>query len=136
MAISAILGAILPNVFKTVDKIIPDKDLAKKLNHELELAVLSSENEVAIAKEETQQEIERTHQVEMNQSDIKTKRTRPEIARESWRLGVGYALLCFGCSALQEEPKLVFDVYIFGTIVTPALWYMGMRSVDKFRGHR
>ena len=132
MPLPAILAALLPKAVDVVDKLVPDKDLKEKLKHELEKEMLAANLQLEMKQQETMQEIERTHQAELNQSDVFTKQTRPRIARESWRLCVGYALIAFGCMAIQkEDAALKFDAAVFGTIAAPALWYMGMRGMEK-----
>lgn len=41
--LASIAAAILPGIFTTVDKAIPDKDLAAKLKGDIQLAVLSTD---------------------------------------------------------------------------------------------
>lgn len=91
--------------------------------------------------------IEETHQAALNQNDLYTKRTRPKIARQSWLLCVIYTVITifaqllgtvFNANRAADVPPvdvsaLTFDPVIFGTLAGPALWYMGMRGLDKWK---
>lgn len=80
---------------------------------------------------------ERRHLAEMNQSDVYTKRTRPKIARESWQLSAFYALSStFIFPLIQPFIKNqlpTFDAWVFGAIAAPALTYMGVRGLERWK---
>jgi len=130
--VKAILGSLGGKIGDVIDQAVTDKDLANKLKHDIEKTLIDSTTQVRLQQEMTAQETERTHQAALNQSDIYTKRARPKIAIESWRLAIGYALLSFGEQVVRgADAVLSFDPVIFGTIAGPALWYMGMRGIEK-----
>jgi hypothetical protein len=90
------------------------------------------------AEADTQMAIEATHQAALQQSDLVTKRTRPRIARQSWAASLAYALITIFGTMLdpfitQDLSTLAFDPVIFGTLAGPALWYMGMRGLEKYK---
>lgn len=101
------------------------------------------------AEADTQQAIEATHQAALNQSDLITKRTRPRIARQSWIASLFYAALTIFAQLIGtvynanledgqftqaiDVSALTFDPVIFGTLAGPALWYMGMRGLEKYK---
>ena len=141
-------GGIGGKIFDTIDKLVPDKDLRETLKGALDMKRLTGDidlEKVAIeAERDTQLAIEQTHQAALNQSDLSTKRARPDIARSSWRLCWFYTVSTIGSQVLEvfveaifdvDMPTVAFDPVIFGTIAGPALWYMGMRGFDKWKGN-
>lgn len=142
--LNVLTGGVGQKIGDIVDQMVPDKDLARQLKHELDLRILMSEAELAKVRMDAEKEIavavEETHQAALNQQDLYTKRTRPKIARQSWLLGATYAAVTvLGTLAdpfLEADlSTLVFDPVAFGTLVGPALWYMGMRGFDKWKGN-
>ena len=151
-------GGIASKIAGTIDKFVPDKDLALQLKHELSMANLTADidlKKVEIeAERDVQVAIETTHQVELNQSDLLTKQTRPKIAASSWRLTWWYTIATIGTDVAAvfietianwnlaegetafDMPTVAFDPVIFATLAGPALWYMGMRGLDKWKNGR
>lgn len=75
---------------------------------------------------------------ELHQSDLYTKQTRPLIARQSWYVAALYALLANVAapiwSALAERQlPSVFAWEVFTALAAPAMLYMGVREVGKWR---
>ncbi len=137
-------GGIGGKIVDGINKFIPDKDLAKQLAQELDMTKLLGGidlQKIEIeAEKEMQIEIEKTHQAALNQEDLYTKRTRPKIARQSWGTGIGYAIITVGAALVDpfvdaDLSTLKFEPMIFGTLVGPAVWYMGMRGFDKWKGN-
>jgi hypothetical protein len=137
-----ITGGIGGKIMDTIDKFVPDKDLNATLKHQLSMATLTADIDLQKTEVEAERDvqiaIEQTHQVELNQSDIYTKQTRPKIARQSWFLGSVYAAITVFSMLVDpfveaDLASLVFDPIMFGTLVGPALWYSGMRGIDKWK---
>jgi len=131
--VAAALG--VQNNPSTIEKaLLTDPDAAVKLatlEANLEGIRVRAAADVAIA-------VEETHQAALDQADLITKRTRPMIARQSWGIGITYAVsTILGGVAdpfMQTDlSTLAFDPVIFGTLAGPALWYMGMRGIEKFK---
>lgn len=151
----ALTGGIGAKIFGTIDKLVPDRDLNQQLKHSLDMAELTAGVDLKKVEVEAERDvtiaIETTHQAALNQSDLVTKRTRPKIASSSWRLTWWYTLATIGTQvgAVFVEtmanyslaagevpftmPVVAFDPIIFGTLAGPALWYMGMRGIDKWK---
>jgi len=111
-----------------------------ELESNIEMVKIQAERDVQVAQEET-------HQAALNQNDLYTKQTRPKIARQSWGAALSYAVLTVfgqlggsvynanieaGSKAL-ELAMISFDPLVFGTLAGPAVWYQGMRSIDKWK---
>ena len=111
-----------------------------ELESNLEMVRIQAERDMAV-------EEQRTHQAALNQSDLYTKQTRPKIARQSWGASLTYAVLTvFGqmggsvynanideTTKALELAMISFDPLVFGTLAGPAVWYQGMRSIDKWK---
>ena len=134
---NVLTGGVVDKVIGVVDKLVVDKDLREKLNAEfratqfvteaaLEQARIESETQIVVAQEAT-------HQAEVNQSDIYTKQTRPRIARQSWYVSAFYALGCFISNFVPQIPPVDFVWEIYLATASPALTYMGVRSMDIWR---
>lgn len=129
-----------------VDQVVKDKDLAEKLKHEFRMAVQADDSEFRKAVLEADTRIfeaqQETIQAELHQSDLYTKRTRPKIAIRSFHAGLVYTLL----SQIPEGGIMIFSWTlmpwqfqwsVLGLLYSPALTYMGVRSVDKWKnGHQ
>ena len=141
--IGALTGGIGEKIVGTIDKFVTDKDLKAQLTHALSMAELTGEMDLERieieANRDMQLQIEQTHQVALNQNDLYTKRTRPKIARQSWALCAGYMILTILGGGLMDPfvdadlSTLKFDPVVFGTLASPAFWYMGMRGLDKWK---
>ena len=141
--LDAFTGGIGEKIFGTIDKLVTDKDLKAQLTHALSMTELSGSIDIEKiqieAERDMQIEIEKTHQAALNQNDLYTKRTRPKIARQSWMLCAGYMILTIMCGGLLDPfvdadlSTLKFDPVVFGTLASPAFWYMGMRGLDKWK---
>lgn len=102
-----------------------------ELETSLEMARIQAERDVTVAQEQT-------HQAALNQSDLITKRTRPMIARQSWGATIAYAVVTWFSQladpfVTHDLSALQFDPVVFGTVAGPALWYMGMRGLEKYK---
>ena len=79
---------------------------------------------------------QKTIQAELHQNDLYTKRTRPKIARQSWYVTATYAILSSFLPVLPASWGLqapVFEWQIFLVLASPALTYMGVRGLDKWK---
>lgn len=64
-------------------------------------------------------------------TDEYVRRTRPQMARQSWAATVAYLLLFSVGHALQATIPLP-SVAVAGVLIGPAAAYMGFRAVDKW----
>lgn len=131
-------GGLGEKIAGIIDKRIPDRDLATKLNHELSVLVTTQEHEArqAILQAEQQFEAELTKRVQADAAsgDPYTQRTRPMIARQSWYAGCGYIAVSVVSQLVpQYVAMIVLDWGILMAIYSPALTYMGVRSFDKWK---
>lgn len=69
---------------------------------------------------------------ELTDSDLYTKRTRPAIARQSWYLAAAYVLGGNVCDVIYGTQ--IFSWEIFTAISSPAMLYMGVRGLEKWKG--
>lgn len=69
-----------------------------------------------------------------NATDEYVRRTRPKMARESWWATILYCVCAelLGAYDIGEGA----NVYIAGVLSSPALTYMGVRTMDKFKGKK
>ena len=65
-------------------------------------------------------------------TDEYVRRTRPRMARQSWWGGVIYIAIMEILKAFGKGTGA--DAYLAGTILAPALAYMGFRTLDKIKG--
>lgn len=129
-----------------IQEVVPDKDLAKKLDHDFRTQVEAQAETLNLKEIDAELEMFRaqqaTIQVELQQSDLYTKRTRPLIARRSFYAGLAYVLL----TSLPEKGLTLpllgtmmpwqFQWEILLLLYSPALTYMGVRTFDKWRDKR
>ena len=145
----------IPIIGKIIDKIIgvggdiikelvPDKDLAKRLDHEFRSAIEAHDAEFKQMEIQAERDQfvahQKTVQAELHQSDLYTKRTRPKIARQSWYVTALYALSGMIIPALPESwglqaPAIQWEIFL--VLASPALTYMGVRGFEKWKngGH-
>lgn len=77
-----------------------------------------------------------TARVEVQSTDEYVRRTRPDLARKSFFVGTVYVMLTGVIFPVVNEiyglklPAL--DPYILGAIYSPALTFMGVRSIEAF----
>ncbi len=83
-----------------------------------------------------QQNAQETARVEIQSTDEYVRRTRPSLARKSFFAGTAYTLLTGVVFPVINEiygTKLPgLDAYILGAIYSPALTFMGIRSIEAF----
>lgn len=81
-------------------------------------------------------ETQATARVEAASEDAYVRRTRPGMARKSFWLSVGYAFaagVAFPVLNVMHGWQLpAVDSWILGALLSPALSYMGVRSIDAF----
>ena len=67
-------------------------------------------------------------------NDVFTKRTRPLIARQSWYVTMAYGVATVGTGLLQKWlTPIMFSWEVYLAMATPALFYMGLREVSKWK---
>lgn len=125
-----------------ISQLVPDKDLAKQLDHAFRTQMAANEAEFKQAEVEAETRIfeaqAATIQAELRQNDTYTKRTRPNIARKSFYAGLAYALL----TALPVDGLTLiwvtvmpwqFQWSVLMLLYSPALTYMGVRGFEKWK---
>jgi len=135
-------GKIVDGGTSLISEFITDKDQAAQLEHawRTQMEGNKAANEQAILEHDTRifEAQQKTVQAELHQSDIYTKRTRPKIATRSFYAGLSYVLL----GSLPETGlDLGFTVLlpwaftweVLGLLYSPALTYMGVRGLEKWK---
>lgn len=115
------------------ETLIKLKELAAKNESEIrqhlaEMERLKLEDEQA-EHAETQKTIRGGDQA----TDEFVRRTRPQMARQSWLATVVYCLGCFLLNAFNDVQ--LFNSALAGFISAPAWAYLGFRTVDKFSNY-
>lgn len=146
-----LVGTVVDRGLKIIDDLVPDKDLREQLQHQFRMQSMLTDADLEKAHLDADTQLDlaehQTRQAELHQSDLYTKQTRPRIARQSWYVSGGYAVMCFVSEfvvmlikAFADVPdgvvlapvEFVWEVYI--AAASPALTYMGVRALDKSRG--
>ena len=134
---NSVTGGLLEAGIKIIDKAVSDKDLKAKLEAEWRALVTTQQFELEAKAIELEQAVQveqqRTFQAELNQADLYTKRTRPKIARQSWYVSLAYAAVSIVSRLTVALPDIEFDWEIFIPMASPALTYMGVRSLDLWK---
>lgn len=133
--LGAIIGAILPSALSVIDKLIPDKDLAAKLGHELKLKLIENEAEL----EQSIFEAAKA-QIEVNAEEAK----HPSLFVAGWRPFIGWTggfglvyqfilnpLLAWGCALAHVAAPPVLDANSLIALVTGMLGLGAFRSYEK-----
>jgi len=102
----------------------------KELYYQNEESVRQHVESMARIDLEEHQTTQKTIQSGDNASDEYVRRTRPQMARQSWMATIAYCLGCWVYQAFTDQS--IFDVYIAGILSSPAWVYNGMRTGDKF----
>lgn len=117
---------------------LPPEQLGAISSLQVELEKIQRERESNRLQAETAQhaETQATARIEAQSSDEYVRQTRPGLARKSFWLSVGYA---FATGVAFPLLKAGFqwqlpetDPWILGALLSPALSYMGWRSLDAF----
>ena len=119
-----------------ISEFITDKDKQAEFNHKLAVAMLEDGQFTQQIEKEMFEAQQATIQAELHQSDLYTKQTRPKIARQSWYVTGAYAVAGTFIPALPSAWGLnipTMDWQIFMVLASPALTYMGVRGVEKFK---
>ena len=61
--------------------------------------------------------------------DDYVRRTRPQMAKQSWTATICYCIGCFGVRAISDAD--IFSISIAGILSAPAWAYLGLRTGDK-----
>ena len=67
-------------------------------------------------------------------TDEYVRRTRPKLARQSWYGGLAYVCILEILAAFDKGTGA--NAYLAATLLSPALAYMGARTLDKLKGLR
>lgn len=95
------------------------------------LAKIGSMKEIELALQETARNREDNQRLE---SDLFTKRTRPQIARDGFHAGTAACLLTVVLDAFGHGVNMELIAWVSGILFSPSLAYMGVRTVDKWKG--
>lgn len=140
--LGSLIGKIVDKGGDIIKKMVSDKDLAKRLEHEFRTQMGQNSADFKALVVETEERIHAAHQktvqAELQQSDLYTKRARPKIATKSFYAGLGYVFMSriptdgimFGSFVLmpwQYEWEVLMLLY------APALTYMGVRGFEKWK---
>lgn len=130
-------GGLGSQIAEIVNKRVGDRDLASKLQHEIQMALMAGEQELAKLAITSEQEADRQQQetirAELAQSDEYTKRTRPKLARQSWWSVTGYVGVSLASALVTAIPDVPIDWTILTVLASPVLTYMGVRTFDKWK---
>jgi len=130
-------GGIGEKIASIIDKRVPDRDLATKLQAEMQSMLASQEHELARLAITSEQEADRQQQetvrAELAQSDEYTKRTRPMLARRSWWAVLAYVGAGVISAAATAIPDVPTDWTILTVLASPVLTYMGVRGLEKWK---
>ncbi len=143
--IGTLLGKVVDKGGEIIKKLVKDKDLAARLEHEFRTQMQADDadfRELEIQAEADQFAAQQvTIQAELHQNDQYTKRTRPKIARRSFNAGLGYvfvtALPVAGIGIPFTEIVIMpwqFQWQVLVLLYSPALTYMGVRGFEKWKG--
>jgi len=115
----------------------------------LEAIALNTDAEAEIRKEEelTKRKQEETHQIRLQDNDLRTKRTRPDIARQSWAAAVAYVVLTLFFQpvvdvivlvlgepgASTQDLGLSFSIEVFLVLASPAFTFVGVRGLERWK---
>ena len=138
--IGKIIETVISKGADIISELVPDKDLAKRLDHEFRAMVENNSADFRALEVQAEADMFKSQQetvrAELHQSDLYTKRTRPKIARQSWYITAVYALSSMLLPVVPEawglgEPSI--DWQIFLVLASPALTYMGVRGFEKWK---
>ena len=119
---------------------MPPEQLEALANMKVELERISAERDKAryAADSSMYAEAQETRRAEIASADQYVRRTRPKLARESFYMGTGYivvfTLLHHLVKASTNIEVPMPDIAIAGLLLTPALEYIAVRSIDKVKG--
>lgn len=106
----------------------------KELYHENELDVRRHLEAMERMRLEDAQSEHKETQATIRTGDIAddeyVRRTRPQMARQSWSATVAYCLGCWVFRAFTDTD--LFSIYLAGVLSAPAWAYLGLRTGDKF----
>jgi hypothetical protein len=137
-----LIGKIVDKGGDIIKKMVSDKDLAKRLEHEFRVQMGQNSADFKALVVETEERIfaaqQKTVQAELQQSDLYTKRARPKIATKSFYAGLLYVLMArlpvdgiaigsFVIMPFQYKWEVLMLLY------APALTYMGVRGFEKWK---
>ena len=136
-----IIGTIIDRVVDKgaalISEFVTDKDQAMRLEHEFRSQLSRENHDIQRLEIEAERDLtiaqQATIQAELHQSDLYTKRTRPKIARQSWYVAAGYAVLAALIPALPGDwgfGTFDFAWEVFLALSAPSMTYMGVRTVD------
>lgn len=102
----------------------------KELYYQNEADIRRHIENIERLKLEDHQETQTTIRAGDTATDEYVRRTRPQMARQSWQATVAYCLGCWLFYAFTG--KNLFDGYVASILSAPAWAYIGLRTGDKF----
>ena len=140
--LGSLIGKIVDKGGDIIKKMVSDKDLAKRLEHEFRTQMGQNSADFNALVVETEERIfiaqQGTIQAELQQNDLYTKRTRPKIATKSFYAGLAYVFM-----SRIPEAGIAFGAYVvmpwqyewavLMLLYSPALTYMGVRGFEKWK---
>lgn len=140
--LGSLIGKIVDKGGDIIKKMVGDKDLAKRLEHEFRTQMGQNSADFDALIVETEERIfaaqQKTIQAELQQSDLYTKRTRPKIATKSFYAGLAYVFM----SRLPMEGVAIgsyilmpwqYEWVVLMLLYSPTLTYMGVRGFEKWK---
>ncbi|MCK5712784.1 MAG: hypothetical protein KAI25_08720 [Hyphomicrobiaceae bacterium] len=142
--IGSIIETVIGKGADIIKELVPDRDLAKQLDHAFRTQILASDTDFKKLELSAEQEMfkaqQKTIQAELHQNDQYTKRTRPNIARKSFYAGLAYGLLSQlpvdGIGIPFTDILIMpwqFQWTVLMLLYSPALTYMGVRGFEKWK---
>ncbi len=139
-----LIGKIVDKGGDIIKKMVSDKDLAKRLEHEFRTQMGQNSADFNTLVVETEERIfaaqQKTIQAELQQSDLYTKRARPKIATKSFYAGLAYVLLSrlpvLGVQVPFTDMVVMpfqYEWEVLMLLYAPALTYMGVRGFEKWK---
>lgn len=126
--LASIASAVLPSIFKTVDKAVADKDLAEKLKSDLQLALLDASNT----------ELEQKAKVVVAEAQGKS------TIQRTWRpitmlvfvaiLANNFILVPYVAAFGADVPLLEIPPGMWGLLTVGIGGYVGGRTFEKIKG--
>ncbi len=142
--LGSLIGKIVDKGGDIIKKMVADKDLAKRLEHEFRVQMGQNSADFKALVVETEERIfaaqQKTVQAELQQSDLYTKRARPKIATKSFYAGLAYVLLSrlpvLGIQIPFTDSVIMpfqYEWEVLMLLYAPALTYMGVRGFEKWK---
>ncbi len=130
MNILKALGDLVPSIGRTIEKAIPNKDLARKLSHEIEVLVMGLQSSV----------------IEAKQAIIVAEAQGQSAIQRNWRpitmltfvfiIANNYILVPYAVAFGLKVPMLEIPPGMWGLLTVGIGGYIGGRTVEKVQAMR